>query len=74
MRKDYGDEAVDAFMSKMSMYNNGQPDLVFMVFNPKFTASVAPNVGGELVNTYDDAIKLVNRKIYELENPKPKKK
>jgi hypothetical protein len=74
MRADYGDEAVDAFMSKMSMYNNGQPDLVFMVFNPKFTASVARNVGGELVDTYDDAMKLVNRKINELENPKPKKK
>jgi len=60
-RSEWGDEAVDQFMKATEDFNGGQPDLVFMVYDPNFVDQVPTGVGGDLVGSYDEAIKLVER-------------
>lgn len=66
-RSEWGDEAVDTFMQQTSMFNQGKPDLVFMVFDPNFSDTVANNVGGKIVKDYDAGIKAVQQAIDRLE-------
>ena len=65
-RSDWGDEAVDQFMQNTSAFNNGKPDLVFMVYDPTFEGVVGNNVGGQLVDDYDKAVNIVEREIERL--------
>lgn len=60
-RAEWGDEAVDQFMKATKDFNGGQPDLVFMVYDPNFVDQVPTGVGGDLVDSYDEAMKLVER-------------
>lgn len=62
-RSEWGDEAVDTFMANAGDFNDGKPDLVFMVFDPKFKGTVANNVGGKIVTDYDAGMKAVNQAI-----------
>lgn len=65
-RSDWGDKAVDEFMENTSAFNNGKPDLVFMVYDPTFEGVVGNSVGGQLVDDYDKAVDLVEREIERL--------
>lgn len=62
-RSDMGDEAAEAFMSEAKAFNNGRPDVVFMVYDPNFTDTVANNVGGQITDDFDKAMTLVDRAI-----------
>lgn len=67
VRGEWGDQAVDEFMQVNQHFNSGKPDLVFMVFDPKFTNTVANNVGGKIVDSWDKAEKAVEQAIARLE-------
>ena len=60
-RAEWGDEAVDQFIKATGDFNGGQPDLVFMVYDPNFSDLPPTGVGGDLVGSYDEAMKLVER-------------
>jgi hypothetical protein len=53
MRENIGDEATDAFMEATKDFNEGQPDLVFMVKDPDTTSYVRGE--GEMLDDYMDA-------------------
>ena len=53
MRESIGDEATDAFMEATKNFNDGQPDLVFMVKDPDTTSYVRGE--GEMLDDYMDA-------------------
>ena len=44
-----------------------KPDLVFMVFDPNFTNTVANNVGGKIVDSYNKGLKAVDQAIARME-------
>lgn len=67
VRGEWGDEAVDQFMEVNQHFNAGKPDLVFMVFDPNFTNTVANNVGGKIVDSWDKAETIVGQAIARLE-------
>jgi len=67
VREEWGDQAVDEFMQVNQHFNSGKPDLVFMVFDPNFTNTVANNVGGKIVDNYDKGLKAVDQAIARME-------
>ena len=67
VRGEWGDEAVDEFMQVNSHFNGGKPDLVFMVFDPNFKNTVANNVGGKIVDSYEKGLRAVEQAIARME-------
>ncbi|MGB1649965.1 MAG: hypothetical protein ACPHEP_02970 [Acidimicrobiales bacterium] len=65
-RSEWGDAAVDEFMAATKGYQNGNPDLVFMVYDPTFTGVVGNNVGGRMVDSWDKAMARVDKELERL--------
>lgn len=56
---DKGEEALAAFREINAPFNGGEPDLVFMVYDPADTTKLAYNrAGGKEVKSYDEAVRL----------------
>jgi len=73
-RAEWGDAAVDEFMRDTKRFNNGRPDLVFMVYDPDFADKVPNRIGGRLAKSYDDAMRIVERSKTEVANKANKAK
>jgi len=56
----------------LKQFNGGRPDIVFMVYDPKFTGTVANGVGGKLVASYDKAVSMVKSETAKLAKRKAK--
>ena len=67
LKNDIGEKDAEEFMKTLKGFNNGKPDLVFMVFDPNFSDTVANNVGGRFAKDYDEAMKFVQQAIDRLE-------
>ena len=50
----------------LKKFNNGRPDIVFMVYDPKFTGTVANNLGGKIVSSYDKAVAMTKKESEKL--------
>ncbi len=60
-KADMGEETYRAFVRRFSDFNDGKPDLVFMVYDPKYKTKVANGVGGKIVKDWDAAMREVER-------------
>tara|TARA_S200000501_G_scaffold59349_1_gene49704 strand:+ start:968 stop:3817 length:2850 start_codon:yes stop_codon:yes gene_type:complete len=73
----YAPEGWDYNDPTLKKFNNGRPDIVFMVYDPKFKGTVANGVGGTIVSSYDKAVAMTKKeseKLRKLALPKPKNK
>jgi 8-oxo-dGTP pyrophosphatase MutT (NUDIX family)/predicted ABC-type ATPase len=48
---------------KFARYNNGQPDVVFMVYDPQHQSST----GGQMAGTYDEAVALQDQAVKQVQ-------
>lgn len=64
-RSEIGDEAVDEFMKANARFNEGRPDLVFMVRDPEFTPRAMSGQGGQKAE-YDEAYDILLREMNRL--------
>ena len=73
----YAPEGWDYNDPTLKKFNNGRPDIVFMVYDPKFKGTVANGVGGTIVSSYDKAVAMTKKeseKLRKLALPKPNNK
>ena len=49
--------------AKVAMFNDGKPDVVFMVYDPKFKDPVNRNTGGSAAKDWDTAMKLTKAAV-----------
>ena len=64
-RGEIGDEAVDEFMEANRKFNDGRPDLVFMVRDPEFEPKAMSGQGG-VRGEYDEAYDILRREMGRL--------
>lgn len=64
-RSEIGDEAVDEFMKANARFNEGRPDLVFMVRDPEFAPKAMSGQGGQKAE-YDEAYDILLREMNRL--------
>jgi hypothetical protein len=62
----WGQEALDAFMQANAKYNEGRPDLVFMVRNPAAGVPDRAARGGLATDDYDLAVQELDRELRRL--------
>lgn len=67
-RSEIGDEAVDAFMTANKNFNQGKPDVVFMVRDPDYQGPFANQFGGrrtDYLSAQNDLLREVERLGYK---------